>query len=385
VTARPGSARVASERVVIFRIDKIGDLLVSSPIFRAIRQCLPDAHVTLVASPANAFVLRGLPEIDDIVVYDELAGMAARIAGMAGLLRHLRALRPTTTIVLSPRNTAYFLAFASGARRRGGILMSYRLLPRLLAPWLLTAHELIDRRADRPRRHHTATVLALAVRMGFEAAGPARLLVPHDEAALRKVRTILAHQPHAAPRIVIQLAAKSDAGLLSGSGVIALARAISCRYPGAGIVVTGGAAETAGLERLARDFDLLLARAPDVCGSRATLPGALLVTRLGFAEWSALLGAADLVVTPDCGAVHVAAAQGRKLVVLYAAERMARALAEYGPWRVPFRAIAQSAEYRGGAGPDDAEATIAGIIAAMAELMPERRIVPEKDAVLAPI
>jgi ADP-heptose:LPS heptosyltransferase len=350
-------ARTVPERVVVFRYDRLGDLLVSSPIFAAIRARHPDSHVTLVASPLNAEALRGLPEIDEIVIYDEDWPSRRKL----GFLRRLRAARPTTTIVLSPRTAAYGLALLSGARRRGGLLMSYRLLPRLLAPLLLTHSERIDRSAAAPPRHHTTAVLALAARMGLAASSAAPLRVPVDAAARARIAAALARVGPPAPLFVIQLATKPDpaAAAFCGPGLVAFIQAIARRHPSARLAIVGGPAEHALLATLAPLFDQTLGNAPRMRASSVDLPGVLLVSHPSFAEWSALYARADLVITPDCGAVHLAAAHGRPLVVVYASDRLQRALGEFGPWQVPFRAVGTQRE----------SDIPPGVLAAMADLL----------------
>jgi len=311
----------AGDRVVVFRTDKIGDLLVSSPVFAAIRQSRPDAYVVLVASPYNAPVLAGLPGLDEIVVYDAGWGFRAKLA----FLWRLRALRPTTTLVLSPRMSGFFYALLSGAKRRGALLKSYRLLPRLLAPLLLSAQETIGR-DQAGWRHQSEAILALAAKLGYRPTAAAGLGVPDDAAARGRMAALLMA---GAPRIAIHLGGCWAAGGIDAAGLLDLLRQFCARWPGASIVLTGGVAERA----------LVQALAPTLRGAGA-LPGVQMFSDLSFAEWSAVLGAADLVVTPDCGAVHLAAAHGKPVVVIYAPGRQQRFVVEFGPWRVKFRALA---------------------------------------------
>lgn len=367
----PERVVVAPERVVVFRDDRIGDLLVSSPIFAAIRARHPDSHITLVASPLNAPTLQGLPEIDEIVAYDR----RWRFRQKRAFLRRLRAGRPSTTIVLSPANEVYLLALLSGARRRGGLLRPYRRLAlQLLAPLLLTHIERVGRSETAPR-HHTEVVLALAAQMGFPVSADAPLRVPVDPAARASIDAALARFRPDAPLFIVQLATKPDpaAAAFCGPGLLDLVRTLQRRHPAARFALVGGAAERGLLAQLTPLFDQSLSETPIVRASTSPLrgglpggmpgglPGVLLFDQPSFAEWSALVASADLVVTPDCGAVHLAAAHGRPVVVIYAPARLARACAEFGPWQVPFRAVAA-----------DSEAVIAASVpAAVAEVLAE--------------
>ncbi len=56
-------------RVLVVRLDNIGDLVMLSPALRALRHALPAAHLTLMVSPAGNTVAPLLPWIDDVLVW----------------------------------------------------------------------------------------------------------------------------------------------------------------------------------------------------------------------------------------------------------------------------------------------------------------------------
>src|SRR5437588_7281514 len=53
-------------RVAAIRLDNIGDVVMLGPALRALRRELPEASITLMASPAGAQVAPLLPWIDDV-------------------------------------------------------------------------------------------------------------------------------------------------------------------------------------------------------------------------------------------------------------------------------------------------------------------------------
>ena len=57
-----------ARRILVVRLDNLGDVLVTTPAIRAIRQSLPEARTTLLASPVGAQVGRLNPDIDDVIV-----------------------------------------------------------------------------------------------------------------------------------------------------------------------------------------------------------------------------------------------------------------------------------------------------------------------------
>src|SRR5215207_16148 len=59
-----------ARRVLAVRLDNLGDVLVTTPAIHAIRESLPDAAITLLASPVGAQAGRLNPDVDEVVVYN---------------------------------------------------------------------------------------------------------------------------------------------------------------------------------------------------------------------------------------------------------------------------------------------------------------------------
>ncbi|HEY3757837.1 MAG TPA: glycosyltransferase [Opitutaceae bacterium] len=58
------------KEIAVVKLDHIGDLLLASPAFYALRKRFPGAKLTAVAAPSAAAVLKGNPHVDRIVTYD---------------------------------------------------------------------------------------------------------------------------------------------------------------------------------------------------------------------------------------------------------------------------------------------------------------------------
>ncbi|MDP8928633.1 MAG: glycosyltransferase family 9 protein, partial [Actinomycetota bacterium] len=69
VTATPGIDWGAVRRILVVRLDNIGDVVLLGPALRALRMNLPDATLTLLSSPAGASVAPLLPWVDEVVVH----------------------------------------------------------------------------------------------------------------------------------------------------------------------------------------------------------------------------------------------------------------------------------------------------------------------------
>src|SRR5690606_29321977 len=58
-----------ARRLLIVRADNIGDIVMAGPALRALREALPSARLTLLASPAGAEAAALLPWLDDVIAW----------------------------------------------------------------------------------------------------------------------------------------------------------------------------------------------------------------------------------------------------------------------------------------------------------------------------
>ncbi|MDQ3912318.1 MAG: glycosyltransferase family 9 protein [Actinomycetota bacterium] len=54
-------------RLLVMRLDNIGDVLMTAPVLRALKENLPGSHITLMASPAGKEGARLLPWVDEVL------------------------------------------------------------------------------------------------------------------------------------------------------------------------------------------------------------------------------------------------------------------------------------------------------------------------------
>ena len=57
-------------RILCVRLDALGDVIMTGPALRALKQSAPDRHITLLTSAAGVHAGRLMPCIDDIWSYD---------------------------------------------------------------------------------------------------------------------------------------------------------------------------------------------------------------------------------------------------------------------------------------------------------------------------
>jgi len=295
-------------RIVLARLDRVGDLILSTPAIASARRSWPGAHITLVCSRYNAIVARRNPDIDELLVVPE-SEPAARFG------RRFRG-RCDLAIALAPRAPDFALVASTRAPVRVGYTYVRRYFARLTAPLYLTKlgvseadPELSERNPGRLTRHEVEQVMDL-VRLAGGTRFVRELVVPIDDVD----RQAVARVP--AGGIAFHLGAR---WFRDGSTYASAARlARDLRMLGLPIVVTYGSDAAAE----ARQF------------RSETLADAV-VGELSFSQWAAVFEKSRLVLTVDTGATHVASATRRPTVVLFEHRYFHLSSQEWSPYRVP--------------------------------------------------
>jgi heptosyltransferase-2 len=104
--------------IVVFCPNAIGDTVMATPAFRALRGGFPGAKLVGVIRPGTAPTLDGAPWFDGLVRFDARS-RDARFRTLA-VTRTLRQLRPALAVVLPNSFRTGLLAWLSGAPRRVG-------------------------------------------------------------------------------------------------------------------------------------------------------------------------------------------------------------------------------------------------------------------------
>ena len=301
-------------RLLCVRLDSLGDVLMSTPAMRALRQSL-GCRITLLTSAAGAAVAPFVPEIDDVITFaapwmKATPSAASRDAEMIATLAAggFDAAAIFTVYSQNPLPAAYMCHLAGIPRR---LAHCHENPYQLLTDWVLDPEPV-------PRvRHEVRRQLALVAAIGCGSAD--------EHLALRVPRAAR----DAAGRRLAALGLDRRRWVLVHPGATAASR----RYPPVrfaaaargvcdatvcAIVVTGAAADVPAIDAVMRDLD----------GDAHAVIG------LPLSEFAALVEAAPLLISNNSGPVHIAAAVGTPVVDLYALTNP-----QHTPWAVPHRVL----------------------------------------------
>ncbi|MEV6641579.1 glycosyltransferase family 9 protein [Amycolatopsis sp. NPDC051371] len=286
-------------RVLVVRQDNLGDVLLAGPCVRAV--AAGASHVTLLAGPHGRAAGELLPGVDDLITW--------------------RApwIDPEPPPVTASDTGAFVELVRSRSFDRALILTSFHQSPLPLAlllrqagvPWIGAISEdypgsLLDLRhrvdGDPPE---AVRMLSLA-----EAAGYSLPPDDHGALALRRPLPNVSRLTGGGPYVVVHPAASVPARQPSPAWTHRAVRALSA--DGYRVIVTGAPGEahlTVG-----------------VAGTSAVHLGG----RTSLAELAAVLSGAQVVVAPNTGPAHLAAAAGTPVVSLFAPVVPAARWAPYG-------------------------------------------------------
>ncbi len=78
-----------ADRILLTQLRRIGDVLMTTPALRALRQARPEAHIAYLTEAPSDQVLDGNPHIDEVLLWPNKGGLLAKL----GMARRLRAAR----------------------------------------------------------------------------------------------------------------------------------------------------------------------------------------------------------------------------------------------------------------------------------------------------
>ncbi|MDQ3932927.1 MAG: glycosyltransferase family 9 protein [Actinomycetota bacterium] len=316
MTGSPAIDWAAVRRVLVVRLDNIGDVVLLGPALRTLRANLPQARQTLLCSPVGAQVAPLLPWVDDVVVrrvvwQDASGTLPLDPDRELDLVSDLRAGAFDAAVIFtsfaqSPFPPAYACYLAGIAVRVGqstefgGSLLSH---PVPAAPY---------------EAHQVERSLRLLEGVGLRRAGEELELRvrPEDLAAARSVLA-RAGVPPATPYVMVAPGASCPSRRYEAGRFASAVKLLARHLP---VVVVGSAKERELAARIS-----------------AGIPGA--VTLAGQTDLPALAGitqGAALVVTNNSASMHLADALRRPLVVLFAGTELE---SQFAPCSTPSRLL----------------------------------------------
>jgi lipopolysaccharide heptosyltransferase II len=107
------------KRILIVRTDRIGDVLLSTPVIKALRGTYPNAYIAMMVSPYAKDIIDGNPYLDEVIIYDKDGKHKSWGRSLKFSLR-LKKRRFDLALVLHPTNRVHLVSCFAGIPRRVG-------------------------------------------------------------------------------------------------------------------------------------------------------------------------------------------------------------------------------------------------------------------------
>ncbi len=106
-------------RILIVRTDRIGDVLLSTPVIKALRQFYPQAYISMMVAPHALEIIEGNPYLDEVIVYDKDGKHKSWLRSLKFASR-LKKKKFDLAVILHPTNRVHLLAFLARIPKRLG-------------------------------------------------------------------------------------------------------------------------------------------------------------------------------------------------------------------------------------------------------------------------
>ncbi|MEO6221954.1 MAG: glycosyltransferase family 9 protein [Vicinamibacterales bacterium] len=294
------------ERVLLLRVERIGDLLMVMDAIAAARAAWPTAQIDLAVGSWNvpiAALIPGINNIDQIdVPWLAREGTGLSLSGMLAQGNVWRARRYDLVVNFEPDIRTNVLAWRTGAPLRAGY-------------WTGGGGALLtDALAYDPESHVSDNALAL---IRHCAGGDARAhpssprFVPGAD-AVAAANALLADVPSDARLVGLHVSGGRESKQWHLARFAEVGRALTSE-PGTTLVLTGGRGDRAMVDQVRRRL-----------GDRPVIDAA---GGLDLPATAAVLARLDVLITGDTGPMHLAAAVGTPIVALFGPSDPRR----YGP------------------------------------------------------
>lgn len=303
--------------VLCIRVDSMGDVLMTSPAFRAIRESIPNIHLTLLTSSEGKAIAQMIPEVDAIITSN--APWESKHPDDSKQLLEL-----VITLKQKKFDAAIIFTVFSQNPLPSVLLCYLAEIPIRIAychenPQALLTHWIPDPEPKTIIRHEVQRQLDLVSVLNCKTENTQLSLnVPED--AKKEARNILKDEgiDVTKPWIVIHPGAASISRRYDSDEISQAGKELVKKL-GINILVTGTASEK---ELVADVVKKIGNNAYNIAG------------KLSLQTFCGLIALSPVLITNNSGPAHIAAAMGTPVVDLYALTNP-----QHTPWNVPHEVL----------------------------------------------
>ncbi|HTA75937.1 MAG TPA: glycosyltransferase family 9 protein [bacterium] len=296
-------SQLSPRHILVSRTDKIGDLILSLPVFQSLRKKFPRARITALVSAYAQEVVQGHPAVDAVEVIDPQEG----VGQLTGRLKNLNA---DVFIALYPRPKLALAAYMAQIPARIGTAFRWY-------GFLFNFKVRMHRRFG--DRHEVEYNLSLLELLGVKKFAD-KIEWPVTEEQKKEAKALLQSRGIASRYVAVHPGHKGSAlnwSIYRYSEIIAQL----CQEKNLRVVVTGGFDETRLITQLTSLLDFYKLKSKPV----------YLIGECTLKQLAAVYQGADCFLSGSTGTMHIAAAVGTPTVALFCPIPETTPV-RWGPW-----------------------------------------------------
>jgi heptosyltransferase II len=277
-TTAPGRYR----RILIARTDRLGDVILSTPAVRALRQKFPQSYMAMMVSAYAKDVVEGNPDLDAVIVFDK-EGKDRGLAATFKFVWELRKNKFDLAVVLHPTVRVHLLMFLSRIPWRLGYDRKFK--------FLLT--DSIPHTKQSGEKHESEYALDMARYLGADTRNTS-LFVPVKQEAENWADVLFMEEgiSREDKLLVIHPAASCISKIWPAENFAQVADRLSQKH-GFKVCIIAGPKDISKAEQVVRKMQV---------------PALNLAGKTTVSQLASLIRRAQLFVSTDSGPVHIASA-----------------------------------------------------------------------------
>ncbi|MFA6078296.1 MAG: lipopolysaccharide heptosyltransferase II [Candidatus Omnitrophota bacterium] len=120
------------KNILMVRLDRIGDVLLSTPAIKAVRDAYPESRISFMTRPYDEDVVRGNPYLNDVIIYDK-NGKEKGLFGNLKFIAEIFKRRYDLAIILHPTFRTHLIVYLSliperlGYDKKGAFLLTRKV------------------------------------------------------------------------------------------------------------------------------------------------------------------------------------------------------------------------------------------------------------------
>jgi len=292
-------------KILLTRTDRIGDVVLSTPAIKAVRDKYPDAYIAFMVRPYAKDIVEGNPHLDEVIIYDKY-GKHKNFLKTVLFALDLRKKKFDLAIMLHPTNRVHMISYIAGIPKRIGFERKMSLL--------LTKK--VPHHKEKGEKHELEYTLDLLKEAGIESRSK-ELFLPVHENDIAKVDRILEeyHVGKDIPLIAINPGASCPSKRWSPGNFAKVAESLAEKYK-ARIIILADKDNA----QFANQVAFGMKHEPVNLAGKTTV-----------GELAAILSKCKLFISNDSGPVHIACAVGTPVISIFGRKNSGLSPKRWGP------------------------------------------------------